>query len=305
MSAVELSNNDLRRIAAEVGMVSSHDRVTMRSIGHAGGMTADDGFAFARAAIVANDRLRAANRPSTDISAPEALVDPMLLYYREWWGLQTLRGDPARREHLVRDAYLSGAAQGALLARTTVAMIRAPATSGWLQTLPVPGPATLQWEDEPKVVQATPALLEGMQSLPCAVMDDWLYVPHADGNWVSAAKLQPFSLEVIRYWRAEQLATPAAPVDKSADLHGSWTCARDTGPRCATPCGLVMCGPGKDSVVDAEFPGRPTIAECIAQLDVWNGHLEAAIDREAHEKLGQPANDEPPAGGRDPMEQFP
>lgn len=51
--------------------------------------------------------------------------------------------------------------------------------------------------------------------------------------------------------------------------------------------------------------GTPTIAECIAQLDVWNGHLEAAIDRQALEKLGQHPNDEPAAGDRDPMEQLP
>ena len=46
-----LTNDDLRAIAHEVGMKSSHDGVTMRSVGHAGGMTAEDGFAFARAAI--------------------------------------------------------------------------------------------------------------------------------------------------------------------------------------------------------------------------------------------------------------
>lgn len=158
----------------------------------------------------------------------------------------------------------------------------------------------------------SPTLIDGMQSLPCAVMGDWLYIPHADGNWVSAAKLQPFSLGIIRYWRAEHA------VD---EMHTA-ACARDTGPRCATPCGLSMCSSVDKSanlhgdpvdeiadlhgeVVDAEFPGTPTIAECIAQLDVWNGHLEAAIDREAHAQLGQHANDEPAAGGRDPLEQFP
>lgn len=50
---------------------------------------------------------------------------------------------------------------------------------------------------------------------------------------------------------------------------------------------------------------NPSVAECIANLDMWNGRLEAAIDRQAHEKLGQHPNDEPVADGRDPMEQFP
>lgn len=50
---------------------------------------------------------------------------------------------------------------------------------------------------------------------------------------------------------------------------------------------------------------NPSVAECIANLDMWNGRLEAAIDRQALEKLGQHANDEPAAGDRDPMEQFP
>lgn len=143
----------------------------------------------------------------SDVGAPAAHIDPMLLYFREWWNLQALKGDPARRPNLARDAYLSGAAQGVLLARTTVATIQATSTSGWLQTVQPPAPTKLQWED--------------------------------------------------------------------------------------------------GEVVDAEFPGTPTIAECIAQLDVWNGHLEAAIDRQAHEKLGQHANDAPAAGDRDPMEQLP
>ena len=59
-----------------------------------------------------------------------------------------------------------------------------------------------------------------------------------------------------------------------------------------------------DGRLDSE-PEQPTVAECIAQLDTWNGRLEAAIDRQAHQQLGQHANDEPAAGGRDPMEQFP
>jgi len=50
---------------------------------------------------------------------------------------------------------------------------------------------------------------------------------------------------------------------------------------------------------------EPTVAECIMRLDIWNGKLEAAIDRQALEQLGQHANDEPFVVGRDPMEQLP
>lgn len=54
----------------------------------------------------------------------------------------------------------------------------------------------------------------------------------------------------------------------------------------------------------APASSAPTIAECITQLDVWNGYLEAAIDRQALERLGQHQNDEPSVG-RDPLEQLP
>ncbi len=47
------------------------------------------------------------------------------------------------------------------------------------------------------------------------------------------------------------------------------------------------------SAAMARDESTPTVAECIAQLDVWNGHLEAAIDRQALEQLGQHPNDEP------------
>jgi hypothetical protein len=50
-----------------------------------------------------------------------------------------------------------------------------------------------------------PELVHGLELLPCAIRDGMLYIPHADGNWVSAAKLQPFSLKIIEYWRAEQV----------------------------------------------------------------------------------------------------
>jgi hypothetical protein len=45
---------------------------------------------------------------------------------------------------------------------------------------------------------------EGLQPVPCALSaGGWLHIPHADGKWVTAAQLHPFSLEVIRHWRAE------------------------------------------------------------------------------------------------------
>lgn len=194
---------------------------------------------------------------AADVSGERAATDPMLRYWSDWYSMQSLKGDPARRGNLARDAYLSGAAQGALLARATSVKLREPlpgvSTSGWLQTVQAPGTTKLQWDE------AAPQ-------------------PHA--------------------------------------------CAREVGARCETPCGLTMCRPVDSSddlhgkpvdeianshgqVVDAEFPGTPTIAECIAQLDVWNGHLEAAIDRQALEQLGQHENDEPFVVGRDPMEQLP
>jgi hypothetical protein len=71
-----LSNGDLTRIAESVGMVRSHDGVLMRSIGHSGGMTAEHGFAFARAAI-AEDRARQcgtkAARSAADVKLPNEL----------------------------------------------------------------------------------------------------------------------------------------------------------------------------------------------------------------------------------------
>lgn len=55
-----------------------------------------------------------------------------------------------------------------------------------------------------------PPLIEGQRLVPCAVnADGWLFIPHADGQWVTAAKLQPFSLKIIEYWAAEQ-ADPTA-----------------------------------------------------------------------------------------------
>lgn len=59
-----------------------------------------------------------------------------------------------------------------------------------------------------------PELVHGLELLPCAIRDGMLYIPHADGNWVSAAKLQPFSLAIIKCWREEQ--SRVAPVAQAA-----------------------------------------------------------------------------------------
>jgi hypothetical protein len=60
-----------------------------------------------------------------------------------------------------------------------------------------------------------PALPEGMRSLPCAVQIDplhpqhgWLFIPHVDGQWVTAFKLAPFSQKVIEYWLAASQKEP-------------------------------------------------------------------------------------------------
>ena len=39
----------------------------------------------------------------------------------------------------------------------------------------------------------------GMLNVPCKVRGEWLYIPHADGNWVTAAKLVPFSLAILAH----------------------------------------------------------------------------------------------------------
>jgi cob(I)alamin adenosyltransferase len=56
-------------------------------------------------------------------------------------------------------------------------------------------------------------LIDGMVKVPCAVMmnpasrqNGWLFIPHADGNWVSLCKLDAFSGKIIEYWLAESAA---------------------------------------------------------------------------------------------------
>jgi hypothetical protein len=64
----------------------------------------------------------------------------------------------------------------------------------------------------PKEQKPHPELSEAMTLIPCAVTPDgWLWIPHADDKWVTGAKLQPFSQEVIRYWLAEQTPALALP----------------------------------------------------------------------------------------------
>lgn len=58
--------------------------------------------------------------------------------------------------------------------------------------------------------KTTNPIPDWMVALPCAMVKDrssargaWLYIPHADGQWVSAAKLDEFSLAIIDAWRKE------------------------------------------------------------------------------------------------------
>lgn len=53
--------------------------------------------------------------------------------------------------------------------------------------------------------------LGGLTGVPCAVGMDknerfygWLFAPHVDGQWVTAAKLDHFSMAMIEHWMAAQ-----------------------------------------------------------------------------------------------------
>jgi hypothetical protein len=55
---------------------------------------------------------------------------------------------------------------------------------------------------------ATPPIILGLVPVPCALQWDresnqygWLFIPHADGQWVTAARLGDFSLHIIAHWR--------------------------------------------------------------------------------------------------------
>ena len=127
----------------------------------------------------------------------------------------------------------------------------------------------------------------------------WLSAEQVEGAETIKVQYLPFRLAPEGKFDLP-VALPAT--DKAIPRHVSTSGWLQTVP---PPAPTKLQWDDDSQVVDAEFPGMPTIAECIAQLDVWNGHLEAAIDRQAHEKLGQHANDELAAGGRDPMEQLP
>ncbi len=175
--------------------------------------------------LLASAAHRLARATPLDVDGSGSGDDPMLAYYSDWYGLQSLKGDPSRRPDLARDAYLSGAAQGALL-----------------------------------------ALRERRQ----ADRDELLY---GSSFMVDGKRIDP-----------ARVTFTVRQVDKSADLHGQPV----------------------DETANLHEPSKVTVAECIAQLDLWAGRLEAAIDRTAQVQLGQhPNDDEPAAGGRDPMEQLP
>lgn len=57
--------------------------------------------------------------------------------------------------------------------------------------------------------------------MPCAFQSTgWLCIPHVDGQWVTAAKLEPFSLAILKHWRAAlpvQTQTGSKPIP-GADL---------------------------------------------------------------------------------------
>jgi hypothetical protein len=70
--------------------------------------------------------------------------------------------------------------------------------------------AGAQWQAARASPAAEPKLVEGMQAVPCAVQLDpahpqhgWLFIPHVDGQWVSAFKLVPFSQKIIEHWLIE------------------------------------------------------------------------------------------------------
>lgn len=113
------------------------------------------------------------------------------------------------------------------------------------------------------------------------------------------------------------LAAAASEPDQRLRNLQTWLVCREIGnalqPALTTVQGWVAAlspltgQPAPAFLMQASDPAEVAapVALCIEQLDLWAGRLEAAIDRTAHEQLGQHANDEPAAGGRDPMEQLP
>jgi len=241
-----------------------------------------------------------------DVDGKTATDDPMLAYYRDWYTLQTLKGDPARRGNLARDAYLSGAAQGALLARTTSVTIRAPLVDKARAT-PV---------DEPQDLQGQPAT--GWAAVG-RLVSEYVegYEMRGDGDYTPTESERLLIEDAIHGLLADDeflLALESARADSTpaGTLTDDELDALDT-------MSLAHLAPRQRESVRAY--GRaviaalairqardrkpPTVAECIANLDLWNDRLEHAIDSKAEAELGQHANDGPAAGGRDPMEQLP
>jgi hypothetical protein len=107
------------------------------------------------------------------------------------------------------------------------------------------------------------------------VVEAAVHCAHCDGREVSLERCCHNSA-CDRYARNETIfeswKDAAAQVDKSPDPQGTQV----------------------DETADLQDESKVTVAECIAQLDTWNGRLEAAIDRQAHQQLGQHPNDDGP-----------
>lgn len=217
-------------------------------------------------------------------------------------------------------------------------------TSGWIQTVETPAPTTLQWEDEPAAsAPPVPELTDDRvgrlweettgsafftQDTMAFAHNVWASALEAQADLlaIGTAHLHPATRDLVgRFSRA--LADKLASAEKKYGYSDGWAdpdwmdecrqhllehVAKGDPRDVAAYCAFLWHHGGSttpatsDGVeVDADFPGTPSVADCIAQLDVWNGHLEAAIDRQALAQLGQHQNDEPAAGGRDPMEQLP
>lgn len=63
---------------------------------------------------------------------------------------------------------------------------------------------------------------DGLRYVLCKVgfgehYKDWLLIPHADGQYVTAAKLEPFSIGVLRHALAAAPPAPAEPAQVSSD----------------------------------------------------------------------------------------
>lgn len=97
-----------------------------------------------------------------------------------------------------------------------------------------------------------PQLFDGMALVHCAVMIDqsspqagWLFIPHCDGKWVTAAKLDPFSQKIIECWRqavgAAETQTEKHTARQQFDMHMS-QCVETPIERLRFFCSLAMNG---------------------------------------------------------------